>query len=84
MADDRDGFALNRARTYAGWVAHTALNLTSDVGSLAFWMEKIKHRRPFLTEMEGQLEEAEQAAKSALDRIQTVRKLYKALPAEKK
>lgn len=84
MSTDKDGFALDRARTYAGWVAHTAKNLSSDVGSLAFWMGKLRHQRPFLTEMEGQLEEAEKAAQATVERIQAVRKLYKDLPAEKK
>ena len=82
MSDDR--FALERARTYAGWVGHTAGNLSRDVGSLAFWMQKLEHQRSFLTEMEAELDAAEQATKVALDRIQTLRKRYKALPALEK
>ena len=80
MGDTDDRYALDRARNYAGWVSYDARNLLNDVGSLSLWAGKIKIQRNFLTEFEAQLDEAEKALNNAIERIQTARKRYKALP----
>jgi hypothetical protein len=81
MGSKEDRFALDRARTYAGWVTYGATNITNDIGCLCFWAAKIETQRDFLTEFEAHLDEAEKALTHAIDRVRDARKRYKALPS---
>lgn len=76
---DMDRLALDRSRHFSWWVKHMTQELRRDVASLLHWSSKIETQRPFVTEFESMLDEAEDAAKAAMEAIQQIRFRYQAL-----
>lgn len=79
LDDKIDTFALDRVRYHAKWLGRSTANLVQDIKTLLFWAAKIQTKRPFETQMEAELDDAERALTNALLAIKTARDQYNTL-----
>lgn len=77
-----DTFALDRVRYHAKWLGRSTTNLVQDIKTLLFWAGKIQTKRPFETQMEAELDDAEKALTDAIQAIKEARETYNALPGK--